>query len=159
MYKRTCILVTHNLALCVPRAKFVVVLENGKVVEQGTPDEVMASGALGDSELLKSSFKTSTDNSNAPSRVASQLALRNVNGGAVSAGESSDEEALNAVDAVLKKPKKSNEETKGEGSVSWKVYSLYLRSMGPWYFWVIVVIIFVAQQIGALSTSVWIREW
>ena len=52
MFGRTCILVTHNLALCVPRTLFVVALTNGKVAAQGSPDGMISSGALGD-EILK----------------------------------------------------------------------------------------------------------
>lgn len=47
MVGRTCILVTHNTALCLPAAEHVVCLKNGKIAAQGPPDEVIATGALG----------------------------------------------------------------------------------------------------------------
>src|SRR5204863_493592 len=50
-------------------------------------------------------------------------------------------------------------ETKVEGGVKWKIIYLYLSSMGRWYFWVAAVLVFVAQQIGSIATSVWIRQW
>ncbi|PWW78180.1 P-loop containing nucleoside triphosphate hydrolase protein [Tuber magnatum] len=109
MTGRTCILVTHNVALCVPEAKHVVVLDNGRVIMQGNPDTVVASGALGNDELLKSGVR-SKPHSQMPSR------LNTGNGGEP---------------AAKKKDKTSGEETKALGSVDWRVYYLYLKSMGP----------------------------
>ena len=53
MDHRTCILVSHNVALTAPLASRVVVLDNGKIAAQGTPQQIFESGVLGD-ELLKS---------------------------------------------------------------------------------------------------------
>lgn len=148
MHKRTCILVTHNLALCVPLAQHVVVLDNGRVISQGDPETVVASGALGNDELLKSGVK-SKPVSRMPSRVPSFVGELAVNGGA----------AISADLIGNKKEKKSGEETKSQGSVDWKVYRLYLAAMGPWWYWVIVLSIFGAQQLGTVATSVWVRQW
>ncbi|KAJ2652715.1 hypothetical protein IWW40_000826 [Coemansia sp. RSA 1250] len=40
MQNRTCILVTHHLSLCLPYADLVVMLDNGQVAAQGTPEQV-----------------------------------------------------------------------------------------------------------------------
>jgi ABC-type multidrug transport system fused ATPase/permease subunit len=148
MEHRTCILVTHNVALCVPLATKVVVLENGRVLAQGDPETVIKSGALGDDELLRSGMR-SRSHSAMPSRVPSFV------------GEEPVDEDANgtAKDDEIKKKAASNEETKSEGSVDFKVYVLYLASMGPWWYWVIVTTVFLLQQVGAVATSVWIREW
>ncbi|KAG0129773.1 P-loop containing nucleoside triphosphate hydrolase protein [Tuber indicum] len=87
MAGRTCILVTHNVALCVPEAKHVVVLDNGR--------------------LLRSGIR-SKPHSQMPSRPST-----------------------NGEESAAKKDKISGEETKALGSVDWRVYYLYLRSMGP----------------------------
>lgn len=150
MHKRTCILVTHNVALCVPLARHVVVLDNGRIISQGDPETVVESGALGSDELLKSGVK-SKPASRMPSRVPSFV------GGLAANGAES-----NGISAELignKKVKKSGEETKLIGSVDWKVYRLYLVAMGPWWYWAIVLLIFAAQQFGTVATSIWIREW
>src|SRR4051812_42577202 len=36
---------------------------------------------------------------------------------------------------------------------------MYLAAMGPWYFWIIAAAAFVANQVGSVSTNVWIRQW
>lgn len=151
MHARTCILVTHNVALCVPLARHVVVLENGRVLIQGDPETVVASGALGNDELLRLGVK-SKPVSRMPSRVPSFIGDPQVNGNGIPKPN-----GLNGTTG--NKDKKSGEETKSEGSVDWKVYRLYLTSMGPWWYWGIVMAIFGAQQLGTVSTSIWIREW
>ncbi|KAI9843481.1 MAG: hypothetical protein M1837_006327 [Sclerophora amabilis] len=159
MFNRTCILVTHNVALCVPRAHLVVVLERGKITSQGSPEAVMASGALG--EDLQRSHPASTGTSRFPSRTASE----------VSSGDTMiDAGAMPVNGANTGKPRADNEEEqqaagttltegKTEGRVKWMVIKLYLSSMGRWYFWVAALIIFVAQQLGSLASNIWIRQW
>lgn len=163
MQNRTCILVTHNVALCVPKSKFVVVLENGRVLVQGDPETVVDSGALGSDVLLKAGIK-SRPHSRIPSRVPSfvgQEELLQVT--AQTAGGHGNGMAGAPTNGVAepkaKKQKASTEESKSEGSVSWKVYALYLAAMGPWWYWVIVIITFLLQQVGSVATSVWIRQW
>jgi ABC-type multidrug transport system fused ATPase/permease subunit len=135
MQGRTCLLVTHNLALCVPQSRYVVLLDNGKIEVQGSADEVMASGKLG--EDVNKSRPGSAAISRIPSRVPSSVgdesnetlvddATANGNGNG----------KLTKVKSVQKEPKSKKdamEETKAEGGVKWPVIVLYLKSMGPWY--------------------------
>jgi ABC-type multidrug transport system fused ATPase/permease subunit len=153
MQDRTCILVTHNVALCVSLATFVVVLDNGRILAQGDPETVIESGALGDDELLKAGVR-SRPHSRMPSRVPSFVDEESFENGQANGhvnGTTKDDES--------KQKAGSNEESKSEGSVDWKVYLLYLAAMGPWWYWVLVFIVFLLQQVGAVATSVWIREW
>ncbi|KAF7941204.1 hypothetical protein BELL_1086g00010 [Botrytis elliptica] len=159
MLDRTCILVTHNLSLCVPHSRYVVCLENGRITEQGSADKVIASGKLGE-EITKSS-PASALHSRIPSRVPSSI------------GEESNETLIEEQSANGKpddanakpKAKKSKEkknamaETKAEGGVKWRVLVLYLRAMGPWWFWVLAVMVFGVQQVGALGANIWIKQW
>jgi ABC-type multidrug transport system ATPase subunit len=132
MHDRTCILVTHNVALCVPQSRYVVYLDNGKVDIQGTSQEVIASGKLGD-EVNNKSRPGSSSVSRIPSRVPSSV------------GDESEETLVNEADATNGKHDKPRSksvatvekkdamaETKAEGGVKWTVLVLYLRSMGPW---------------------------
>ncbi|KAF3925946.1 hypothetical protein ABW20_dc0106339 [Dactylellina cionopaga] len=168
MQFRTCILVTHNVALCVPRAKLVVVMKGGEIVKQGTPEEVIASGALGKDEILKG--LGSRNQSAVVSRVGSTMNLNKdattgENGTVTSDGQVKSLVTTNgtakADDVKQKKAEEtsSNEETKSEGSVDWRVYKLYLKMMGGWVFWLMVALAIIFQQVGSLATSLWIRQW
>ncbi|KAK6706629.1 ABC transporter 7 [Fusarium graminearum] len=154
MKNRTCVLVTHNTTLCVPSSDYVVLLDNGRVEIQGPSAEVIASGKLG--EEIQKTQPGSANPSRIPSRVPSSVGddETTVNG---------QGDALDGVDSskdTKSKPKKdAMEETKATGSVKWPVLKLYLQAMGPWWFWVVALFVFVAQQVSGLATNLWVREW
>ncbi len=112
MRDRTCILVSHNIPLCVPHSDFVVTMNNGRVVDQGTPEELVKAGKLGE-EIIRSR-PGSAHVSRVPSRVPSSV------------GEESGNTLLNEPDAVAgdsasKPAKKSAEEARcyGRKQVYW----------------------------------------
>jgi ABC-type multidrug transport system fused ATPase/permease subunit len=157
MAHRTCILVSHNVALTVPFAKFVVVLNNGKVVSKGTAEQVIESGHLGD-EMLKSR-PVSRAGSNVPSRTPSNLQeeVSHLSGGKVNGRPRTGNKTKAA------KPDKEfvdhRLENKATGSVKLSTITTYLGAMGPWYYWVFAAWGFVATQLGSVATNLWIREW
>ncbi|EXJ66028.1 ATPase [Cladophialophora psammophila CBS 110553] len=163
MAHRTCILVSHNVALTVPLASWVVVLDNGKIMSQGTPQDIIESGTLGD-ELFKSR-PVSRANSSPPSRTPSNLeeershlSGRNTNGTATPGGK-----ATNRGKSKTKRPEKPfidhRLEAKATGSVKWSTIHMYLKAMGPWYYWIFAAWGFIATQLGSVATNLWIRQW
>jgi ABC-type multidrug transport system fused ATPase/permease subunit len=159
MDHRTCILVTHNVTLTVLRARYVVVLENGKVAAQGDPEQIIKSGALGE-DILRSR-PVSRGTSVAPSRVPShenmaKKARADVDTNGAATGELSHP---GKSDQDPKVPLDTRIETKAEGSVKLATIQVYLKALGPWYFWVFALIAFVATQLGSVATNVWIRQW
>lgn len=156
MRNRTCVLVTHNVSLALPLSEFAIVLDNGKVVAQGTADEVISSGKL--TEDLTKSRPASRGASKAPSRVPSDLAEEVDTASKVTNGNANGK--LDGA-ADSKKTPKSNtqEETKAEGGVKLSIILMYLKAMGPWYYWVGATFAFVAAQLSSVSTNLWIRTW
>lgn len=144
MLNRTCILVTHNVALTVPQSDHVVILENGRISAQGRPEDVAATGALGD-EFLKS-------------RPASRASSRGLSG-AASDHEGEDEDLNGTAEGIARQEKAKLSESKATGSIKWSTVSMYLRAMGPWYYWIGAVTVFCLQQLGSVSTNIWIRQW
>jgi ABC-type multidrug transport system fused ATPase/permease subunit len=157
MYHRTCILVTHNVSLCLPQAEFAVVLDNGRIAAQGTASDVIGSGKL--SEDLSKSRPASGGGSKVPSRVPSSV------GGEEAEGEVSHANGhANGTANGSSDPKKTTaanplEETKAEGGVKLSIITMYLKAMGPWYYWIGASLAFVLQQLASVSTNVWIRTW
>ncbi|KAI6366360.1 ABC transporter 7 [Pyricularia grisea] len=155
MKDRTCIMVTHNIPLCVPHSDFVVVMDNGRITHQGKALEVITSGALG--EEIAQKAKSETPNiSRIPSRVPSSVG----EGSSNTLLDTDGDDHLSKPKGT-KKPKKADamEETKATGAVKWPVMKLYLASMGSWWFWVVAACIFVSQQAGDLASNLWIKEW
>ena len=164
MFGRTCIFVTHNLALCVPRAHFVVALMNGKVAAQGSPDEMMSSGALGDEVL---NFRAGSESgSQIHSRV---LSATNLKSEAEKGKNDHSPKANSHVNGSAKGPdlesKHQDEvenanlrtERKATGSINIKTIHMYLRFMGPWQYWLLAFVAFTLQQAGSVAANVWIR--
>ncbi|KAJ4367034.1 Transporter of the ATP-binding cassette (ABC) [Neocucurbitaria cava] len=160
MANRTCILVTHNVSLCLPHAEFVVALENGKVAAQGTAAEVISSGKL--TEDLTKSRPASRGASKPPSRVPSDVGGEEADGEVSHANGNGNPKGklIDPKDSKKKTPAtNSQEETKAEGGVKLSIILMYLKAMGPWYYWVGATIAFVAAQISSVSTNLWIRTW
>lgn len=154
MRGRTCVLVTHNVQLCVPSADYVVVLDNGRVSAQGSANKVIASGKLGTD--IQMSRPPSANASRIPSRVPSDVGETEV----------PTTDALDGLDPAKTSNKKGGnpkmgamDEGKATGSVKWPVMKLYLGAMGPWWFWVIAMFVFNFQQLSTVATQAWVRAW
>ncbi|KAL8704270.1 MAG: hypothetical protein Q9201_002580 [Fulgogasparrea decipioides] len=161
MVGRTCILVTHNTALCLPAAQHVVCLKNGKIVAQGSPEEVVATGALGPDQAA--SRPSSNGGTGAQSRVPSTESMddqrdKPMNGHAKNVNGTM---SGSVPKASIKQEQNANTRTEGkaEGGVKKEVLKLYLAAMGPWYFWTLAIVVFIVQQFGSVVPNVWIRQW
>ncbi|PVI02729.1 bile acid-transporting ATPase [Periconia macrospinosa] len=159
MHNRTCILVTHNVSLCLPQAQFAVVVENGRVVTQGTAGEVIGSGKL--TEDLSKSRPVSAGVSRAPSCGPSEAGDEDAEGEVSHAnGNGGTNGNVNGITESKKNPASNTlDEAKAEGGVKLSIIIMYLRAMGPWYYWIGAAMCFAAQQISSVSTNVWIRTW
>ncbi|KAL2152189.1 hypothetical protein VTH82DRAFT_5373 [Thermothelomyces myriococcoides] len=159
MRHRTCILVSHNIPLCVPHANYVVVMANGRVAGQGTPQELIAAGHLPEDAAAQKSAPGSAHISRLPSRVPSSVGEES---GATLVNEADgDQQKTRSETAKKKETKKQDamEETKAVGAVKWPVMKLYIQSMGGWWFWVVAALVFGTQQLSGVASNLWIREW
>ena len=176
MEGRTRILITHNVALTLPAAKYVVVMDNGRIRNQGPPERVLRHEAFGDEtdsirqSLLRSEANTPLPGSAPPSRVASNVNLRLANGNRENRHDrENDADADNVTTEALEAQKETErkrlagklitEEELAVGSVDWKVYRMYFESFGGWWFWPAVIIAFLGQQGLQVFQSYWVRAW
>lgn len=159
MIGRTCILVSHNVALTVQKAEWIVVMDNGKVKDQGTPEDLLAAGQLGDDDLVKSSVFNSRNQS---TTSLQNLDDKNSDLKSKAAAIDSKLKALN--DDSEQAPAKTDgklveEESKAEGIVDFKVYAGYAKVFGGWPTWVIILSIFMFSQGTYILQSWWLRNW
>ncbi|KAK1783541.1 hypothetical protein QBC45DRAFT_90973 [Copromyces sp. CBS 386.78] len=157
MKHRTCILVSHNIPLCVPFSDFVVQMANGRVTAQGAPQELIAAGKFGE-DFVQKSRPGSAHVSRVPSRVPSSVGEEGDN---TMINEADGSESQTKAQTIKKEHKKQDamEESKATGAVKWPVMKLYLTAMGKWWFWVLAAVVFGAQQFSGVATSLWIKEW
>jgi ABC-type multidrug transport system fused ATPase/permease subunit len=159
MRHRTCILVSHNIPLCVPPSDYVVTMANGRVTGQGSPLELVAAGKLPEDAAVQKSAPGSAHISRVPSRVPSSIGEES---GPTLVNEADGAQQATRDEAAKKKEHKKQEameESKATGAVKWPVMKLYLRSMGSWWFWTVACVVFGAQQLSGVATSLWVKEW
>lgn len=158
MTDRTCVLVTHNVSLSLPNAEFVVVLDNGRIAAQGNPDHIMHLGILAD-DMSKSQNLSRTASGFLLARQPSGADLEELErvGSQTSthAGEGANGDAHKS-DRPQENP---HREKKAEGRVKWALMVMYLKSMGPWWFWMAMAVMIIAQQSAAVGATVLITAW
>lgn len=139
MANRTCVLVSHNVALAVQRAAFVVVMDNGRVRAQGTPEQLVAQGHLDDDVRLALTLRTQLEAS-----LAKKDRPRRVE---------KDPQAPEHLGKLVE------EESKSEGVVGLDVYRKYLREFGGVWTWLLVLVAFGLAQGVYVFQLWWLRVW
>lgn len=162
MEGRTCILVSHNIALTLKNAELVVMLENGEVKDQGSPVDLLDKGILGEDELVKSSIL---------SRAASMVSIAN----------NKKNESLKFNTPLVKDTVKDNgkkestvntetsedvdagklieEEGKAEGVVALDVYKWYFQVFGGLKIVIFMLFLFLVTEFLTIGQAWWLRAW
>ncbi|KAJ9151903.1 p-loop containing nucleoside triphosphate hydrolase protein [Pleurostoma richardsiae] len=153
---RTRILVTHHVALCESKTKYLVELGDGRVLNAGLLSELQEDGTL---QNIKSHEQTDDE-------LREDEAITAVNSDDSTDGE---DDAQNGVNGnTLKKvtsksaadPRKFVEEEKREeGAVKRHIYGIYLKASGGVPFWTVCVFIFLLVESFRLGRSWWLRIW
>ena len=152
---RTVILVTHHVNLCIKGAEYVVALKDGKVQAAGRPEDVIATGVLGDDVTLSDDDddETLTTTTTVISATTAR-SLTKKKESSKSTNSKKDDSAKSGSDGKLVK-----EENRAEGGVSWKVYAVYFNASGGFPFWIAVLALFGLTQAAIMSQDYWLKVW
>lgn len=159
MANRTCILVSHNVALTVQKAEWIVVMNNGVVQAQGLPEELLRDGHLGDDDMIESSVINSrnastTDLQNLEEKNSQMKARAATIENKLLKLAGQDQEEVIQTDGKL-----VEEESKSEGVVDSKVYIGYAKEFGGWLAWLLILAVFIIPQGIYISQSWWLKKW
>lgn len=152
--RRTIILVSHNVALTIGKAAQVVVLKNGKVVAQGPPSEVSASGHLGDDELI-----SRTAQSAVASRVESDTNLATINKVFVELERPDPAAPRTEVIEEDVEDAAHEEEARAVGSISLKSYLKFLQEPANQKGIAVAIILAVLVPLIEYMESWWVKLW
>ncbi|AET41687.1 uncharacterized protein Ecym_8418 [Eremothecium cymbalariae DBVPG len=166
MEGRTCVLVSHNTALTLKNADWVVILENAKVTAQGEPLELFNRGLLGEDDLLKSSLmstKTSSVNLKRMDDNRSDLDLgklhKKISKEGISSINGATQKSVPETDEDrAKRGKLIKEEVKQEGVVGLDVYMWYGKIFGRNIF-LFLFFVFLLEEFISMRQSWWLRTW
>ncbi|KAL8950107.1 MAG: hypothetical protein Q9222_003834 [Ikaeria aurantiellina] len=161
---RTRILVTHHVALCLPKATYTVSLADGTVEHTGYVkdpqskdilDQMLSEERDADAEqssrvnkMKQAKASTETDD-NSLTKILTAVTEQSVR---------TDDSEIDVEGKV--QPKKFTENEKRErGSVKFNIWKEYLSSSGGWFFWPPILLFFVFYQSLVLGRSWWISIW
>jgi ABC-type multidrug transport system fused ATPase/permease subunit len=138
---RTRILVTHHVALCEPKTKYLVELGNGGVLHSGLLSELREEGTL---QKIKSHEETAEE------IEADELATAvNSDGSSVEEREQDGADGNTLKKVTSKTPvarKFVEEETREQGAVRKHIYSTYLKDSGGFIYWIFALFVFLVVQ-------------
>lgn len=157
MADRTCLLVSHNVALAIASADWVVVMNNGRIRAQGSVDELAAQGVLGSDEMIKSSALSSRTQSLTSLALDTKNADMKVKAAVIDAKLKSlqdDDEEVVKTDGRL-----VEEEGKSNGVVGRDVYVNYSKEFGKLGVWLGILAVFVIPQCIYFLQSWWLKDW
>lgn len=155
---RTRILVTHHVALCLPRTNYAVLVGDGTIQHAGLTEELRQAGKL-DQFIEEETEATKQDKEEEevePEETIDdgeglQKVLSRVSAKSGADGQKADQNP----DLNPAKPKKFMEtETRETGKIKLSIYSEYFKATGGALFWVPVVILYVGYivlNIGRVS--------
>ncbi|KAI8811583.1 P-loop containing nucleoside triphosphate hydrolase protein [Cladochytrium replicatum] len=148
MRNRTRLLVTHAVPLVLPRADFILVMNSGTVVGQGTPTDLEGNERA--AEILRregwialSAVSTSSPNMIDPSEDNFEM------------NEAGDMDQI--LDRTTFKP--LNEESRDVGSVSKQVYKFYFDGMGGFILLGVYMITYLLFILSDVGNTAWLATW
>ena len=129
-----------------------------RVHSSSTLDEFQAKAAPKDEDGNSTNARSSSDES-AGSSTANGSAETVDHLGPNKIGDKQDTPVAGPAKAVATPSKTALDESKAEGSVSFRILLMYFKAMGGWFFWSVAAVAFVIHQLSNVSTNVWIRQW
>jgi ABC-type multidrug transport system fused ATPase/permease subunit len=176
---RTRILVTHHVALCLPRTKYSVLLADGTVDTAGLTEELRKSGQLKnilaqdveemrkeEEELIKQ--EAAVDDGGGLQKMLTNQSRRSRRESTLSSKSPDLQrrkshatlENGHAEPGKRDPPKKFTEDEHREtGTVKWDIYAKYIRASGGWSYWALILLAFGVWILVYLARSYWISVW
>ncbi|KAH7925973.1 P-loop containing nucleoside triphosphate hydrolase protein [Leucogyrophana mollusca] len=157
MRGRTIILVSHHVQLCSSGASYIVALDNGRLLFEGSQEAFYASPTM--ATVMQSSGKS--DEREAP--VASSAAAENAPEADATSETSST--AYTTEDATPPKVEKKaprklvEDEKRAVGRVSKDVWMLYVKSCGGYGYWVWFGVFLVLGTLTPVAENWWLKTW
>ncbi|KAK3805989.1 MAG: hypothetical protein JOS17DRAFT_768002 [Linnemannia elongata] len=141
---RSILMATHQVQLSLNSADLVVVLEKGRVVGAGTPEEAVTLGWVDNVSLTAPASDNGSEVSTLDGEEEDGVA-----------GKKVKKSAAPKKDAV----KLTEDEKKNEGAVSMKVYKAYFTASGGFFVWAVVIGLLAMNQALDMSQNIWFAYW
>ncbi|KAJ2710507.1 hypothetical protein H4R19_003713 [Coemansia spiralis] len=163
MQGRTRVLVTHHVAMCLPHAQFIAVMNDGRVALSGSPQELRGAGhelsevlslGHGIDATQRNEADTAADDAQAGVGSGKSEDAYNAERRAARAQQLADDPTATVNEGLL-----VDDEEREQGYVRPEVWLQYMRMCGGWRFWSVVVGLVMVTRMGGIAQSYWIRIW
>jgi ABC-type multidrug transport system fused ATPase/permease subunit len=154
---RTRILVTHHVALVQAKAKYLVELGEGTVLNAGLTSELAEHGIL---ERIKTNEQALEEIQREES-AAETLTVVNSEEASITGADGTSSESATVAELAKDKAAKDfvEKETRDKGQVKNRIYRSYLKHSGGWMFWVVLAVLFASFEAGNLARNWWVKIW
>lgn len=182
---RTRVLVTHHVALCLPKTSYIVMLENGRATNSGPVDELKANGSLNsilshdagrqqreEQAVEEEETVTVDDGGHNLARVGTNQSRQSRrfstqsqdpiarDGLTRQASRLSTHIEDHTPSKQKSQPKKFTEEEGREtGSINFNIYKTYIKACRGYMYWAFLGFVFVVWIAVFLGRSYWVSHW
>lgn len=160
MKGRTVILVSHHVQLCAPGAKYVVALDNGRLLFEGSKEKFYDSGIL--ASLVQSEQTQDEPENNDDKEEKDQLEKaeeRILSEEPPSETTSTVASASPSIKAEKKPARKLVEEEKrAVGRISRDIWETYIWACGNGWYWALFIFILVVASASPVLENGWLRS-
>lgn len=144
MKNRTQILITHHVNLCVQGSAYVVFVKEGRIQLSGSPTELRHTGKM--DLIFEENILETEDEENQDGKDGEE-AVETID------GEQEQTTDKKAPKVLVEK------EGRAEGQVKFKLYSLYFKLMGSWFFWAFFFFTILTARGLDITSTWWLKKW
>ncbi|KAI8149056.1 P-loop containing nucleoside triphosphate hydrolase protein [Fennellomyces sp. T-0311] len=147
MKERTRILITHHVKLCLNGSAYVVHVSSGRTDIVGSPAELRQSGSLStildeEDQLVEEAIEDEIPSDPSPVDADTETP------------------AASSGDSAVKKPRALvEEETRATGKVKLRLYKMYIKMAGNWFFWLLLFLTLVGSRSLDVVETWWVKIW
>ncbi|KIW37082.1 uncharacterized protein PV06_10710 [Exophiala oligosperma] len=170
---RTRILVTHHVALCLPKTNYSVLLSNGTVEQAGRTEDLRRSGKLksilaedieeqekDEDDFDREQALTIDDGGGLQKMFSNRSRRKSALSDANLDSEDLSRRRSHAIAEGAKTPKKFTEDEKrATGAIKYQIYAAYVRACGGFGYWFFILVVFTLWVAVYLARSYWISVW
>ncbi|KAF8069172.1 multidrug resistance-associated ABC transporter [Lyophyllum atratum] len=155
MQGRTVILVSHHVQLCAPGAKYVVALDNGRVMFEGDRQAFQNSGVI---RTLVQTTDAGADSAKEEEVIEDvDVLTKEVDPNSES---SSTIAPVSEIKVERKPPRKLVEEEKrAVGRIGRDVWATYILACGKGWYWSLFITILIVASLSPVFENGWLRHW
>ena len=156
MQGRTVILVSHHVQLCAPGASYIIALDNGRVLFQGSKDDFYSSGII--KTLVQCKDASGEDDKEEDLEEAKETSAETTD----PQSETSSTLTSSAPASVKldKKPARKlvEEEKRAVGRIGRTVWETYIWACGSVWYWSLFILVLIIASASPVLENGWLRS-